>query len=244
MAKNSRFLESLVHDIPMYPFSSTPDGRVVAELHRGRQENRDFQERMLSIQEQAIIRLSDIHKGAMVVSATDFRSSEAARILGDVAYEMQNVYAAQERSAQGIEALGEVTAEGFGQIHADLTDIKGPPYSHESLYGLMENNGDFFAAMCAYSKGILNRNAIGEFQGIFEQRMVRVKSAVGSIEIALEQRIREEQLLQMEEMRRLHQGDQRTQEATTLPIPPLKTLKDFSELGEALKLLKTPLWMC
>ncbi|MFO0781260.1 MAG: hypothetical protein U0519_05305, partial [Candidatus Gracilibacteria bacterium] len=175
MAKNSRFLESLVHDIPMYPFSSTPDGRIVAELHRGRRENKDFQEQSLAIQERAVERLIDIHKGAMAVPASDFRSSEAARILGDVAYEMQNVYAAQERSAQGIEALGQATSEGFDQVHEDLREIKGPTYPHEDLEELVESDQDFFSAMCAYTKGMLNQRAISQFHGVFTEKMKGVQ---------------------------------------------------------------------
>jgi hypothetical protein len=241
MAKNSRFLESLVHDIPMYPFSSTPDGRIVAELNRGRRENKDFQEKALAIQERAIERLADLHKGAMLVPASDFRSTEAARILGDVAYEMQNVYAVQERSAQGIEALGQATAEGFGQLHNDLTDIKGPSYPHENLDGLVESDGDFFAAMCAYTKGMLNRNATGEFHRLFEQKMRGLQHAVRAMETDLETKIQEEQLRQLEQIQQLQKRNQKGGEETSLPIPPLKTLKDFPELVEALKLFKNPL---
>lgn len=183
MAQNSRFLESLVHDIPMYPFSSTPDGRIVAELHRGRQESRDFQERMLSIQERAITRLSDLHRGAMTVPASDFRSSEAARILGDVAYEMQNVYAAQERSAQGIEALGQATAEGFGQIHNDLRNIKGPDAPAATIGDLAREHDDGLQdSLCAYSKGILSPQAENEVRNMFAQRMAEWSPKAKEIE--------------------------------------------------------------
>lgn len=238
MAKNSRFLESLVHDIPMYPFSSTPDGRIVAELHRGRRESKEFQERALAIQERAIERLADLHKGAMLVPAGDFRSSEAARILGDVAFEMQNVYTAQERSAQGIEALGQATTEGFGQVHDDLTDIKGPPYPHEHLDGLIENDGDFFAAMCAYSKGMLNQKAKSQFGRLFEMKMKPLQNAVPSLEAELETKIREEQLRALEEM---NEAQGKKQEIEESLLPPLKTLKDFPEIREALKLFRNPL---
>ncbi len=183
MAKNSRFLESLVHDIPMYPFSSTPDGRIVAELYRGRQESRDFQERMLSIQEQAITRLSDLHRGAMTVPTNDFRASEAAQILGDVAYEMQNVYAAQERSAQGIKALGQATTEGFGQVHNDLRDIKGPDAPAGTLGDLAKEYDDgLLDSLCAYSKGILSAQAENEVRNMFAQRMAEWSPKAKEIE--------------------------------------------------------------
>ncbi len=234
MAKNSRFLENLVHDIPMYPASHTPDGRIVAELHRGRKENRDFQQKLISFQEQAIDRLAQAHGGSMTIPAGDFRATETARILGDLAYEMQNAYNAHERSAQELEALGHATSEGFGQLHGDLNDLKGPPYPHENLAAMIEKNGDFFAAMCAYSKGILNRNAIGEFQQLFQEKMQPIKNVVPHIERELETKIQKEQMIRYQQV-------QQENEETELPIPPLKTIFDFPEIRDSLNLFRNPL---
>lgn len=142
MSKPNRFLESLVHDIPLYPFSHTDDGRIVAELSRSRQENNEFQERSLAIQRSAVDRLAEIHKGSLLVPASDFQSSRTAQILGDVAYEMQNAYHAQERNAQKIDALSQATTEGFDEIHQDLTAIKGPDYPHHQLESVDNDDDD------------------------------------------------------------------------------------------------------
>ncbi len=239
MAKNSRFFENLVHDIPLYPGSQTPDGRIVAEIHRGRQENKNFHERSLSIQQTGLERLIEAHKGASMVPINDFRSSETARVLGVMAYEMQNIYSSQQQTAQNLQALGEVTAEGFGQVHDDLRDVKGPNYPHLNLDDLIEKDDDFFATMCAYTKGVLNRNAIGEFHDIFRKKMTPLKNAVLKIETSLEEKIQNEQQRQLLQLQERQQQNPQGQQMAILP--PLKTLKDFPELQGALNFFKNPL---
>lgn len=171
MAINPRFLESLIHDIPMYPGSTTPDGRIVAELNRGRKSDKEFHEKTLTIQERALDKLVELHKGSAMVPVSDFRADESRRVFEDLAFEMQHVYAEQERSARGIEALGQMTSEGFGQIHGDLIGIKGPNAPAQSLSQLISSDADFFSAMTAYAKGILSSQAESDFRDNFAEKM-------------------------------------------------------------------------
>jgi len=239
MAKGSRFLEGLIHDIPIYPFSSTPDGRIVAELHRGRKNAQEFHEEVMGILERGQREIANIHGGALTVSADQFNAHETQRVLQDVFYEMQHASYAQEQNAQALDALGQATEEGFTQLHSDLQDVKGPNYPHENLDDLIEKDGDFFASMCAYTKGYLSRNAIGEFHEIFRRKMAPLQNAVPTIEASIEGKIQEEQQRQLEQLQRMQQQNPRSQQSALLP--PLKTLRDFPELQAALNFFKNPL---
>lgn len=153
---NGRQLESFVHGIPLYPFSNTPDGRIVGELHRARTEQQNFQSASLEIQRRALSELSRIHGGRTTIPAVDLHGQATRDALMGITTELGRLHMAQSATSQTIASLNETAQRGFGTVHDDLDSIKGPERGTKSMDDLIREDLGGMAAISSYVKGVLN----------------------------------------------------------------------------------------
>ncbi|MFA5829698.1 MAG: hypothetical protein WC843_04340 [Candidatus Gracilibacteria bacterium] len=157
-----RFIEDLVHGIPIYPFSSTPDGRIVGELHRGRIEARDFQRESLAVQANALREIAKLHGNQTQISPSEFRGEQTRDVLMGMTGQLYDLHSAQKDTVRQLEGLNQTTAQGFGVLHGDMGALKGPDNGTSSLADLIRKDFGLSEALSAYFKGVLNKQGEGE----------------------------------------------------------------------------------
>ena len=151
--RGSRLDDVLHHDIPVYPFSNTPDGRIVGELHRSRNESKSFHERSLALHEQAVKALERQHGGQVVVQREKVDQQAVVEALGKVSHGLSGLYASVEA---GTDKIVQTNAEGFKQVHNDLARIKGPTPAADFLEDVINDQHDLISVLSLYGKGLLN----------------------------------------------------------------------------------------
>ncbi len=90
MAKDNptdgRLIESILYGTPVYGHITTPDGRVLTEVHRGRLDDARRHEQTKALLGEMVTELKQVHGGQSNVTRDAFlsRSTEVAQALGQV----------------------------------------------------------------------------------------------------------------------------------------------------------------
>lgn len=169
MAKESRSADQFWHGIPYYPFSTTPDGRIVGEIHRGRMENKEFQRRALELQERTTADLARIHSGAQIVRPVEIKMDETVNALGQMTDELRRMYAQESETSQALGTLNQITEEGLNQLHEDLAAVRGPLPKEEAMRDIVLHDTDLMAAMGMFGKGMLSAQGQNEVLQILDE---------------------------------------------------------------------------
>jgi len=114
-----RMLENFFHGTPIYPLSSTPDGRIVTEQYKNRQQNKDFQNRSLALQEKLTGDLTQMFDGRTAVTREDFIGAHVRthNLLENQLTALDDMWREQTRTTHAIEEFGQT-------LHADLTGVR------------------------------------------------------------------------------------------------------------------------
>ncbi len=114
-----RVLENLFHGTPIYPFSSTPDGRIVTEQRKNRQQNEDFHRKSLAVQEKLTEDLTQVFDGRSAVTREDFIGANVRthNLLEDQLTALDDMCREQTRTTHAIEEFGQT-------LHADMIGVR------------------------------------------------------------------------------------------------------------------------
>jgi hypothetical protein len=174
-----RFSEKFFHDAPLRPFSDTPDGRTVIELHdRGKKASR-FEERSLALQGDTLKALTQLH-GGPTVSREDFlqNQQESHNLMRGLGQGIGKLWSEQASMTGAVEVLNQITMQASDRAHGDVValresvddveaavyhgarEIHGPRYSQLNISHFVSSPQDFFEALSAYKKGNRSRGQL------------------------------------------------------------------------------------
>lgn len=174
-----RILENVLYGTPVYPGSTTPDGRIVGEIHRGRLATDRQQEQVTALQRQTVDALRQLHGGKSVVSREAYLATESQTqgILRDAASQMAGIQFGQRELLDEARLLNDVAVQGFGYVGHALGEVRegvhevatavesgtrtlhGPSLPTEGIETFMGRRRVFFEILGAQQKGLLSPTA-------------------------------------------------------------------------------------
>ena len=185
-----RFTEKFFHDTPLRPFSDSPDGRTVIELHDRDKKASRFEERSLALQGDTLKALTQLHGGS-TVSREDFlqNQQESHNLMRGLGHGIGELWREQASTTDAVEVLNQITMQASDRAHGDVVTLKESVDGVESAVssGTREIHGprdpqldisfftsspqDFFEALSAYKKGMLTSDAGYELKKIIDEKL-------------------------------------------------------------------------
>lgn len=190
-SQGGRFLEYLLYGTPIDPGSTTPDGRMVTELHRGRMDIGRRGDESLALQRETIRALRDLHGGAEVITRDAYlaKEEETQGILRDAAAHMAGMEFRQVALLEESRFLSQVTSQGFSAMGQSLQDVRegvghveeaveagtrtlqGPSYSEGTITEMLVREQSLVEILGAYRNGLLAPRAVRELMEWVDSRM-------------------------------------------------------------------------
>ena len=179
--KGSRLVENLIHGTPYYPFTNTPDGRMVTEQYRTRHALEKYQDRSLSLQRDTLKALTGPHGGQTMVSREEFQRTESEKIstLRAMAEGIGKLRNEQVSTTNAVKIQNQISMQGFNKLHDDnqqidnsikrgTRKIHGPDLPQASISTIASYDQGFFDSLCAYTKGMLSSESNSELEGYID----------------------------------------------------------------------------
>lgn len=130
MAKDNptdgRLIESIFYGTPVYGHITTPDGRVLTEVHKGRLDDARRHEQTTALQGEIVTALKQVHGGQTMVARDAFlgRSSEVAQALGQVSGAFQDMRGGQREMLESNRLLANISGQGFDAVNNTLRGVE------------------------------------------------------------------------------------------------------------------------
>lgn len=163
---DDRSWEYALYGTPMYAFSDSPDGRIVGELNKMRQNQQESDKQYLQLQQQATEDIRRIHDGQLQVNREAANIPAIAGVLSQLVDQMQRIGDSKDNIISEVDVHSDqIRDELIRQTHS----IKGPEPKQEQFASLINNAKELADAIYLLQLDALNEEGRNGLFAIIDQ---------------------------------------------------------------------------